>query len=59
MHNRLLSFINKHNLHFSTNYILSFVGKRGVDTALIILIDIKIMSAINKDEIVLGVFFRP
>ena len=53
MYNRLLSFINKHNLLYKLQF--GFREKHGTDTALIILID-KIMSAINEDEIVLGVF---
>ena len=53
VYNRLLSFINKHNLLYRLHF--GFREKHGADTALIILID-KIMSAINEDEIVLGVF---
>ena len=53
MYNRLLSFINKHNLLYKLQF--GFREKHGTDTALIILID-KIMSAINEDEIVVGVF---
>ena len=51
--NRFISFINKHNLLYKLQF--GFSEKHGADTALIILID-KIMSAINEDEIVLGVF---
>ena len=53
MYNRLLSFINKHILLYKLQF--GFREKHGTDTAIIIFID-KIMSAINVDEIVLGVF---
>ena len=53
MYNRILSFINKHNLLFE--YQFGFREKHGTDIALIVLLD-KIMSSINDGEIGLGVF---
>ena len=53
MHNRILAFINKHNLLYKFQF--GFRGKHGTDIALIVLVD-KIMSAFNDGEMVLGVF---
>ena len=53
MYNRLLSLTNKHSLLYKPQF--GFHEKHGTDTAPIILID-KIMSAINEDEMILGVF---
>ena len=54
MHNRLLSFIDKHKLLFE--YQFGFRGKHGTNIVLIVLQD-KIMSSINDGEIVWGYFF--
>ena len=53
MYNRILAFINKHNLLYKFQF--GFRGKHGTDIALIVLLD-KIMSAFNDGEMVLGVF---
>ena len=50
MYNRILAFINKHNLLYKFQF--GFRGKHGTD---IVLID-KIMSAFNDGEMVLGAF---
>ena len=53
LYNRLLAFLNKHNLLYK--YQFGFREKLSTDTALIILID-KITSALNDGDTVLGVF---
>ena len=53
MYNRILAFINKHNLLYKFQF--GFRGKHGTDIALIVLVD-KIMSVFNDGEMVLGVF---
>jgi hypothetical protein len=53
MYNRLLSFINRHNILYK--YQFGFRGYHSTNMALIVLID-KIASAIDKGEQVLGVF---
>ena len=53
MYNRILAFINKHNLLYKFQF--GFRGKHGTDIALIVLVA-KIMSAFNDGEMVLGVF---
>ena len=53
MYNRLLKFINKHNLLYKFQF--GFREQHGTDIALIVLID-KIMQAFNDGEMVLGVF---
>ena len=53
MYNRILAFINKHNLLYKFQF--GFCGKHGTDNVLIVLVD-KIMSAFNDVEMVLGVF---
>ena len=54
MYNRILAFINKHNLLYKFQF--GFRRKHGTDIALIVLVD-KIMSAFNDGEMALGVFF--
>jgi hypothetical protein len=53
MYNRLLNFINRHNILYK--YQFGFRAKHSTNMALIILVD-KIASAIDKGEIVVGVF---
>ena len=53
MYNRLLNFINKHNLLYKFQF--GFLKQHGTDIALIVFIN-KIMQAFNEGEIVLGVF---
>ena len=54
MHNRIMSFINKHKLLFE--YQSGFRQKHGTDIALIVLLD-KIMSSINDGEMCWGYFW--
>ena len=51
MYNRILAFINKHDLLYKFQF--GFRGKHETDIVLIVLVD-KIMSAFNDGEMVLG-----
>ena len=51
MYNRILAFINEHNLLYK--FLFGFRGKHGTDIALNVLVD-KIMTAFNDGEMVLG-----
>ena len=53
MYDRLLSFINKHNILYKFQF--GFRNNHSTNMALIVLID-KIVSAIDKGEIVVGIF---
>ena len=49
---RLLSFINKHNLHYE--YQFGFRAKHGTNMALTIIVD-KIMQALQNNELFIGI----
>ena len=53
MYDRLVSFINKHNILYKFQF--GFRNKHSTNMALIVLID-KIVSAIDKGEVVIGIF---
>ena len=53
MYNRILSFINEHNILYKFQF--GFREMHGTDIALIVLID-KIMEAFHEGDMVLGVF---
>ena len=53
MYNRILSFINKHNILYK--YQFGFRNNHSTNMALVILVD-KILSAIDKGDLVVGVF---
>ena len=53
MYNRLIEFINKHDILYK--YQFGFGGGMGTNTAMIILID-KIVSALDTSDSVIGVF---